>query len=92
MLLTTHAEGCKFFASMQNGKMANIGLQRSDLFYIRNTFTWPILLNRKTSGSLSKTQSEYFYPLFPYRLAAYGLEYKHHRLAHGICGESGTGT
>lgn len=67
-------------------KMAkgNIGLQTSDLFCIRNAFTWPILLNRKTSGSLSKTQSEYFYPLFPYRFASYGLKYKHHRLACGF--------
>lgn len=53
-LFTVHAEGCEFFTSKQNGKKGNIGLHMSDLFCIRNAFTWPILLNRKPQVHLVK--------------------------------------
>lgn len=70
--------------SKQNG---DGNRQVYDLFCIRSTFVCPVLPNRRTTGSLSKTQSEYFHPLFPYRLASHGPRYKHFSWARGSMGE-----
>lgn len=83
MLIRLQTELSEFFPLSKMARGAS-----SSLWFIlyQKRICLAYLPNRRTSGSLNTTQSEYFRPLFPYRLASHGPRYKHLRWAPGSMG------